>query len=134
MRDTTNFASGLMFAAVVAVLMSGLLASPLQLNAQNCSGSQGQNAVYNPTCTNPVTAAYSKFTSSPSTRNGDYQNNPPSSDTPTWGFGNKLPPTGAECSPVGAIYSQTTTTTSPKLVYVCVPVINQNYGQWNTIR
>ena len=37
MRDTTNFASGLMFAAVVAVLMSGLLASPLQLNAQNCS-------------------------------------------------------------------------------------------------
>jgi hypothetical protein len=54
MRDTTKFASGSMFAAVVAVLMSGLLASPLQLNAQNCSGSQGQNAVYNPTCTNPV--------------------------------------------------------------------------------
>jgi hypothetical protein len=131
------------------------------LHAVNSSGPKtttvaddvSQNAIVScntttPGCANPLstaiyalgepdggtTAAYSKFTSSPSTRNGDYQNNPPSSDTPTWGFGNKLPPTGAECSPVGAIYSQTTTTTSPKLVYVCVPVINQNYGQWNTIR
>jgi hypothetical protein len=53
MKGTTGPASGWMVSAIVAVLASWLLALPLQVDAQNtCSGSQGQNGVYNATCNN----------------------------------------------------------------------------------
>ena len=52
MKIMTRFASGRMLFAIVAVLASRSLASPSQLGAQtnSCSGSQGQNGVYNLTC------------------------------------------------------------------------------------
>jgi len=71
----------------------------------------------------PATA-YSKFSSSPATPNGNYSVK--SSFVPTWGAGTLTPNT--KCSPVGAIYSQTNA--SGKSVYVCTP---QQGGQWATI-
>jgi hypothetical protein len=73
------------------------------------------------TTTNP---AYTKFSSSPTTLNGNYNNG--SSYMPTWGVGTVLPDSQL-CSPVGAIYSQTGTT--GKSVYVC-----NASGNWITIR
>lgn len=53
MRRITRFTPRWIFFAVVAVFASCLLAVPLRLSATNtCSGSQGQNGVYNPTCNN----------------------------------------------------------------------------------
>jgi hypothetical protein len=53
MKGTRRSASGWMVSAIVTVLASWLLALPLQVNGQNtCSGSQGQNGVYNATCNN----------------------------------------------------------------------------------
>jgi hypothetical protein len=74
-------------------------------------------------------ASFSKFTSSPATPNGNYQSPPYTSYMPTWGVGSGAPNNGntAYCSPVGAIYSQTTA--SGKSVYVCTPA-----GEWATIR
>ena len=45
---------GWAFFAIVALLVTWLLALPLQATAQtnSCSGVQGQNGVYNPTCNN----------------------------------------------------------------------------------
>jgi hypothetical protein len=73
--------------------------------------------------------AYSKFTSSPTTSNGNYNNG--SSYMPTWGEGN-LAPGGAtpNCSPFGAIYSKTNA--SGKSVWVCTLVSGQI--QWATVR
>jgi hypothetical protein len=71
------------------------------------------------TTTNP---AYTKFTSSPTTLNGNY--NYGSSYMPTWGV--TLLPNQGSCSPVGAIYSQTG---NGKSVYVC-----NAGGVWTTIR
>jgi hypothetical protein len=72
----------------------------------------------------PATA-YSKFSSSPATPNGNYSFKG-SSYVPTWGAGTLAP--NALCSPIGAVYSQTHV--SGKSVYVCTP---QNGGQWATI-
>jgi hypothetical protein len=53
MKGATTFASCRPFFAIVALLAIWLLALPLRLNAQNtCSGTSGQNGVYNPTCNN----------------------------------------------------------------------------------
>jgi hypothetical protein len=53
MKGTGRYGSGWTLSAIVAVLASYLLVLPLPLNAQNtCSGAQGQNGVYNPTCNN----------------------------------------------------------------------------------
>jgi hypothetical protein len=54
MRSATKSASGWQFFGIVAVLTGWSVMWPLQLNAQNTcpTPSQGQNAVYNPTCTN----------------------------------------------------------------------------------
>jgi hypothetical protein len=49
MKATTRFASIWMFLANGAILVGCFLALSSQLNAQ-CSGTQGQNGVYNPTC------------------------------------------------------------------------------------
>ena len=49
MKATTRFASIWMFLAHGAILVGCFLALSTQLNAQ-CSGTQGQNGVYNPTC------------------------------------------------------------------------------------
>jgi hypothetical protein len=72
----------------------------------------------------PATA-YSKFSSSPATPNGNYSFKG-SSYVPTWGAGTLAP--NALCSPIGAVYSRTNV--SGKSVYVCTP---QNGGQWATI-
>jgi hypothetical protein len=64
MKGTTRFTSSWTFFAIVALLTGCLLASPLQANAQNCSESQGNNAVYNTTdCNNgnPVVVGSSSF-------------------------------------------------------------------------
>lgn len=52
MKATTGLASGWILFAIVAVLVGWFSALPGQLSAQtnSCSGSQGQNGVYNPTC------------------------------------------------------------------------------------
>jgi hypothetical protein len=49
MTGTTRVARGWMFFAIGAILASWLT-FPLRLNAQVCSGSQGNNGVWNPTC------------------------------------------------------------------------------------
>ena len=64
MKDRARFADGSVFFVVVAAVASCLLASPLQVSAQNCSESQGNNAVYNATnCNNgnPVVVGSSSF-------------------------------------------------------------------------
>jgi hypothetical protein len=73
------------------------------------------------TTTNP---AYTKFTSSPTTLNGNY--NYGSSYMPTWAVWTSLPDQDS-CSPVGAIYSQTGH--NGRSVYVC-----NAGGVWITIR
>jgi hypothetical protein len=52
MKATTGLASGWILFAIVAVLVGWFSALPGQLSAQtnSCSGSQGQNGVYNPPC------------------------------------------------------------------------------------
>ena len=53
MKGPTRFACSWMFSAIAVVIASWLLALPSRLEAQNtCSGSQGSNGVYNPTCNN----------------------------------------------------------------------------------
>jgi hypothetical protein len=53
MKRTTGFSSDWMLLALGAILAGCLLALPIQLNAQNtCSGTQGQNGVYNATYNN----------------------------------------------------------------------------------
>ena len=76
--------------------------------------------------------AYSIFTSSPTTPQGNYLGNPSSSYMPTWGVGTNQ--TNSQyCSPVGAIYSQTNALNLSS-VYVCKPVLIRDqqvfYGQW----
>jgi hypothetical protein len=78
--------------------------------------------------------AYSIFTSSPTTPQGNYRGDPSSSSyMPTWGVGTN--PTNSQyCSPAGAIYSQTNAGLNQPSVYVCKPVQIQGqqvfYGQW----
>jgi hypothetical protein len=54
MKGLTTFASSWAFFAIVTLLAIWLIALPLQVTAQtnSCSGVQGQNGVYNPTCNN----------------------------------------------------------------------------------
>jgi hypothetical protein len=53
MQSVTRLTFAGTFFAIVTVLAGWFLALPLQLNAQNtCSGTQGQNGVYNATCNN----------------------------------------------------------------------------------
>lgn len=53
MNGRIEFEPGGILLAIVAVFASWSLALPLQLNATNtCSGSQGNNAIYNATCNN----------------------------------------------------------------------------------
>jgi hypothetical protein len=53
MRNATRLKSRWTLLAIVAVVGCCLLALPLRLNAQNtCSGTLGQNGVYNATCNN----------------------------------------------------------------------------------
>lgn len=53
MKGATRFGAKCMLLAIGGTLAGWLLALPLQLSAQNtCSGTQGQNGVYNPTCNN----------------------------------------------------------------------------------
>jgi hypothetical protein len=59
----TKSVAGWLFFAIVAVLVGWSLALPLQLDAQNTcpTPSQGQNAVYNPTCNNGPVVGSSSF-------------------------------------------------------------------------
>jgi hypothetical protein len=54
MQNVTRLTFAGTFLGIVTVLAGWFLALPLQLNAQNntCSGTQGQNGVYNATCNN----------------------------------------------------------------------------------
>jgi len=82
------------------------------------------------------TGAYSMFTSSPTTPNGYYQNNPTfaSSYMPTWGVGSTTTAlTNEPCSPVGAIYSQTNAGTGLASVYVCKPPTTTGPSVWHSI-
>jgi hypothetical protein len=98
----------------------------------SCSNSSGTTGCARPLSTaiyalgepdgGPSTA-YSMFISSPATPNADYGN---SSVIPTWGVGS-VPPNTNNCSPSGAIYSQTNAT-SGSSVYVCTPA-----GTWHSI-
>ena len=73
--------------------------------------------------------AYSKFAVNPSTPGPNSNYYSTSSYVPTWGVGTATPET--YCSPVGAIYSQTSASGSS--VWVCVPVSGQTYGEWAAI-
>jgi hypothetical protein len=64
MKGAMTSTSGWTFFAIVTLLASWLLASPFQVNAQTCSESPGNNAVYNTTnCNNgnPVVVGSSSF-------------------------------------------------------------------------
>jgi hypothetical protein len=73
--------------------------------------------------------AYSKFAVNPSTPGPNANYYSTSSYVPTWGVGTATPET--YCSPVGAIYSQTSANGSS--VWVCIPVSGQTYGEWAAI-